>query len=699
MKKELLLDLLQAIKKDDYKAFSKLVTDRILCTSFGRFPMLSLCYMYKSAMILEKFENSLKKIKTADYSIEEEPFEIYTDFREIARKSLRLFLTSEFVFPEEMLALMARSQKLSKEWLDFDRSYVAIEHIKKIYAINFGEDIEISSDKISLPIVKNVNKTKDYLLKFIVFCMCFVLLSACCIGLVTALIGLGTTSSPIKVDNINSLVINADKVVALKDDIKVENQTLSNVNTINGNGRTIYLSSLSFIDTLDGVLENLTIVVKGDYETTDINTALIKNNNGTIKNVNIKIDLKITEKDTENDLYISALVGTNNGTIQNCSLSGNANIIGNAMGNAYYSSIASINNGEIIDVSILDGAITSSDVDLAGIVIQNKGKVTNTQNKSTISQIGTDIISQDENMGWNPNCSGIAIENTGTIQNCINYGDITANSLSNKALEILISGIATKNSGSILSSNNHGKLTTSSPNSSVYAGGIVSLNRQYLDQALSTFVFGTIENSRNFGDIDISNTQNDASEIFSGGITGVNQGKIVKSANSGKQTVITKNGSPFIGGIAGINTSYTEGMYTSYASITECRSDSNISLTFGKKQSFVGGLVGNNNSILQYSFTFAEFTITDANNYADGENKILAFVGSVVGVDNISRTLTGWSSATAYNSAYCANAEQATIGAFVYQNSIVSISDKFNKGYNDKQAMINTLNQEGRYWE
>ena len=132
MKKELLLDLLQAIKKDDYKAFSKLVTDRILCTSFGRFPMLSLCYMYKSAMILEKFENSLKKIKTADYSIEDEPFEIYTDFREIARKSLRLFLTSEFVFPEEMLALMGRSQKLSKEWLDFDRNYIAIEHIKKI---------------------------------------------------------------------------------------------------------------------------------------------------------------------------------------------------------------------------------------------------------------------------------------------------------------------------------------------------------------------------------------------------------------------------------------------------------------------------------------------------------------------------------------------------------------------------------------
>lgn len=392
-------------------------------------------------------------------------------------------------------------------------------------------------------------------------------------------------------------------------------------------------------------------------------------------------------------------MGTNNGSIQNCSVSGNVDIVGNAEGNAYFSSIASKNNGDIIDVTVLEGAIKSSDVDLAGITIENSGKIINTQNKSIITQIGTDIISENEDMGWNPNCSGIAIENTGTIQNCVNYGDITANSLSIKAREILISGIATKNSGSVLACNNRGKLTTNSPNSSVYAGGIVSLNRQYLDAALSTFVFGVIENSRNFGNIDISNTQNENSEIFSGGIVGVNQGNIIKSANSGKQSVTTINGAPFVGGIAGYNTTYTEGMYTSYATINECRSDSNISLTYGKKQAFVGGLVGNNNSTLQYSFTFSEFTITDGNVYADGEDKILAFVGSVVGIDNISRTLTGWSSTTAYNSAYCANIEQVTIGAFVYQNSIVSIGDGLNKGYNDRQAMINALTQEGRYWE
>ena len=49
--------LLEAIKKDDLKSFSLLMpTNADLNLCYGRFPILSLLYMYSSFKILSKFE-------------------------------------------------------------------------------------------------------------------------------------------------------------------------------------------------------------------------------------------------------------------------------------------------------------------------------------------------------------------------------------------------------------------------------------------------------------------------------------------------------------------------------------------------------------------------------------------------------------------------------------------------------------------
>ena len=54
--------LLQAVKKDDKKAFGALVkTARADKCRLGRFPVLSLMYMYKSRRLISAYEGELLK--------------------------------------------------------------------------------------------------------------------------------------------------------------------------------------------------------------------------------------------------------------------------------------------------------------------------------------------------------------------------------------------------------------------------------------------------------------------------------------------------------------------------------------------------------------------------------------------------------------------------------------------------------------
>ena len=87
--------LFEAIKKDDLKTFENLITSNAdLNICFGRFPLLSVCYLYDSVKILNKFEKKL--FSKSAFDIHEEFFEIYLKFKTHAKKSIRLFLDELF---------------------------------------------------------------------------------------------------------------------------------------------------------------------------------------------------------------------------------------------------------------------------------------------------------------------------------------------------------------------------------------------------------------------------------------------------------------------------------------------------------------------------------------------------------------------------------------------------------------------------
>ena len=106
--------IFEAVKLDDVKAFSSLVKSNAdLKIRYGRFPLLSVCYLYESYNILSKFETPMLLISS--YEVFGEYIEIYQKFKKYAKKALRLYVFEyEIVQPVEMLAILDLPPKLNE---------------------------------------------------------------------------------------------------------------------------------------------------------------------------------------------------------------------------------------------------------------------------------------------------------------------------------------------------------------------------------------------------------------------------------------------------------------------------------------------------------------------------------------------------------------------------------------------------------
>ena len=141
------LNLYQAVKKDDIQAFSSFVVkNENIC--FGRFPLLTLCYLYKSKKILKKYKEALLNIKS--YKVVEEYYQIYKDFKAVAGRCLRLYnQENSIVQPIEILAILSKDKMVKKLFKLLTISPNIVDKIKKIYYIN-GKDFSKNNKKIKI---------------------------------------------------------------------------------------------------------------------------------------------------------------------------------------------------------------------------------------------------------------------------------------------------------------------------------------------------------------------------------------------------------------------------------------------------------------------------------------------------------------------------------------------------------------------
>lgn len=702
-----------AIKEDDVKAFDQLITQKLLCLSLGRFPLLSLCYMYQSTLILSKYEKQLQEITSQNYIKENEPIAIYPDFKAVAGKSLRLFAVG-MVNPAEMLALMGFSEKLIYEWKNLERNPLIIANVKKIYQINYQLECTAEQQSVNAPKVKGKSHSSDILYKFVIIALCFVFLFSGVLGTTIGLIGTGSEALPLKVSSRKFFEKNASACIVLQNNLDLRGIRVDKLGRIKGNNKKIILDSLDSFETLEGEISDLTIEINLDFHVSQIETALIKINNGVIKNVNVVVNGAITEGDTENDLSISTLVGENNGTIMNTRVQGNVSIFGNARGNASYSAFASVNNGTIKDCELLEGSIKSENVDLAGFVITNNGTIENVLNSQLISQKGVGEL--EENHAWNPNCAGIVLTNEGNVENAKNTGKIEASSDTEKVYQIILSGIVTNNYGNVSNSSNSGEIVASSLNCSALVGGIASFNYATFSESEKMVKFAYIKECENKGNISISNSGNGNSELVSAGIASLNQGNIQLCDNSGKLTVSTKSACVYSAGVVAINTIFSyNGGFTALSTVKECKSETdieaNIETVATNTINLFGGIVASNQGYLNSCYSFNKFSITapqrESDNNGENENESTPiptfFVGTVSGLAYVTMNILGnLASTTDNNYGYCESSEIKPIGTFAYtiNNStslLNDVNDPLNVGFTDKEVMIKTLKEKGLY--
>lgn len=516
--------LFEAIKTDDLKSFAFIMqTNLDLNLCYGRFPLLSLMYLYSSFKILSKYETKLLKVK--DFRIVDERIEIYKKFRRVAGKSLRLFQGNELVYPILMLGVLNEETILKHNYDLLYKNVEINEKLEKIYKINKNFKIN-KEDKIVFPKRK---LGKIYYL-FSVGLICFlgviIALSSVCVGFVSNKIGLGTATKPIKISSslqFMQALKSGGKVYSLESDVEIELSELITekfTGAILGNSHKVKINgeiSSPMIRELTGKIVDLNFLLEENkFKITQNNAIISEKSSGNIENCKISGDFTV-EFNSSEEAFCALFVAKNSGTILDCRTESTSSSVSNHNeSNAYFSIFAGVNekSGVIKNCKISQAVVVADTVDVSGVVAQNYGE---------ISQVETSLtLAQSSDKQWHPNVAGIAVQNYGTINLCVNKGELNAESKVSEAggtsnYYVFVGGLVCDNYGAIYNSKNYGKIYGKGDISNVVAGGLVAENVTDDDYA------GVVVTSLARTDLDVYSK---SGQVCVGGVVGLNLSEI-----------------------------------------------------------------------------------------------------------------------------------------------------------------------------
>ncbi len=636
--------LLEAVKKDDIKAFNALEEARCGAYRLGRFPVLSLLYLYKSKKILSAYEE--KFIKIADYKQLREPAEISAKFSKKAGKCLRLYL-NEVVTPLEMLLVLDKTRVLKRVYPLAKPSSAVKARLQSIYSIKYGLNIRFEGNGIIID-----RRPLSYREKKNIMTACLCTLLAVTVGVGVPVTTVSLMPKPVEgeVKNLSEINFASRKEYTLKQDIVVpENYSVSKMNCkINGGGKKLIFGKGASFGEFDGRISNLTIETSGDPIFTVISeNATVSDislnvncdlslggssaffaltNYGAIDGVTLSVNGNINAVAGSNRMVLGGLVVSNihkynsagklvYGTIENCTVNySDFSLKGETGANAMFGGIAGESSGDIVNCTVT-GKVDADTVDVAGVCVYNGGVLSHDINEADISQVC-------EYAGWNPNASGMVYENTNTIEYCENRGKISAVSTFEKTEEsgapscysagiCLIKENPFASSGQIIACKNSGEITAEG-DGAVIAGGICAQGYPVVSNCVSS------------GNISVK-----GSTAIVGGICGQAYSVVNNSVSSGD--IFINADSVCAGGILGYSIVYSFG---SAGTAQSCIRSGKITATAsGEDSSFTGGIVG---LVQQYGFTANETTAYFAGSIIDcyflGESSVEGtYYGNIVG--------------------------------------------------------------------
>lgn len=659
--------LFEAIKKDDLKSFNFLMlTNADLNLCFGRFPILSLLYLYSSFKILKEYEKKLLPIH--NFKQTQEKFEMYKDFKQRAGKAIRLFNDNEIVYPVLMLAVLNEKTILNNNYKFLYKNVEIIEKFNKIYNLTQKSKVKVNENNISFS--REKLKTKHYfLLSVVAFILAlFIAFPSVLLAIVPKKNGVGTEKYPTKIATAAEFlqVIKRGKGnYYLTNDIEVDAADITSNDfsgVIDGNDYVIKLSgeiTSPFINTLSGTVKNLEIVLnEANIKITQNSSIISEKMHGNVENVKISGQINVQYNGTD-DVYFALIASENESTISNCITNVFGNLVNNNQTDAFYSNFAGINkeNGKVTNCSSIGGEIQADTVDIAGIVSENYGVISSCENKTDLNQTSS--------KEWNPYVSGIALKNYGTIDDSKNYGALSSESAlakssvdtttqEEKAFSVLVSGIVSENYKTISNCENHGLCSGKGMAADIQVGGVAVVN------------YGSIEKTKNHGEINASSSRDERGKdangdeylyyINAGGVVSKNYSNVTDCRNYGSIDVSGKVSNLIIGGIVGNNSiAIEQGEDNTYSvhngEVKTSLSKGDIKAKSETGQVCVGGVAGYNSygyygiypyycSVLNSGFVGnieanSEQTKPENAFYNDTLDKPLTVIaGGVVGINN-----------------------------------------------------------------
>lgn len=573
--------LLEAIKKDDLKSFSLLMpTNADLNLCYGRFPILSLLYLYSSFNILSKFEKLLMTIH--NFRVIDERNELYKTFKLKAKRTIRFFSGDEIVYPALMLAVLNEKTILEHNFKFLFKNAEINEKLSKIYKIRHNSEVEVSADLVKIPTRKPSFKQSILFVAVAVISCLVVALSGMAIVFMRNNNGLGTNLRPIKITRAEEFIeaVDDNRVYSLLNDIEINAADFNEKDfsgTILGNGKTISIVGKiesAMIKNLRGTIKDLNVKISDNEVNISKNWAIFaENSSGKIENCVISGSF-VGEYDSEDEVFAGMFVAKNSGEIKNSQVKVSASLENKQESNAYFGNFAGVNNGLIQDCSAGSGIIVADTVDLAGIACQNYGEIMSVENKITLTQTS--------GKEWHPNIGGITIANYGVIEKSKNHAELSASSTTDNETEnsyyIFIGGLACENYGEIDDCRNYGKVIAKGNMANVVAGGLVAQNIDSKEGKK-----GLIKASLSKSDID---TKSETGSICVGGVVGLNATTVTASGFEGVIDVdsnavndgdvftssLDKEVVVYAGGIVGIS---------QYSEIKDCWADVNYKANGG----------------------------------------------------------------------------------------------------------------------
>ena len=474
--------LLHAIEKDDIKAFNALM-EEAQCGRYrlGRFPVLSLMYLYNSRAIIMAHEENF--IKMSNWEELSEPAGIVKRFSAKAGKSLRLYL-DEVVSPLEMLLILDKTRRLKKVFPLTNPSKAVKSRLQSVYSIKYSLNIKYEGDQIILD-RRPLNRREKQ--KIMAACLGFFLAAAVIIVPPVTCDGLLGKRSGGDVTRLSHIDFGARTTYTLKKDITIpENYSVKKVNcTIIGGDHKKVLGRNASLGQLNGKLKNLKIQTSGTpiftvcaqssalsavtinvnaNVSTNENSALVAiTNYGTFDGVTMNVGGKISAfAGVGEELIFGGMVAGNANTIKNCTVNySDFHLEGESVANATFGGIVGVNNGIVQDCAVT-GKIVSDTFDLAGVCYLNYSELSGIINEADLSQTSTD--------GWYPVVGGIVIDNVGIVEYCRNTGNITIDG----QYEATCGGIAARTYWEVIYSVSGGDITITAP--TAYAGGIFGVS-------------------------------------------------------------------------------------------------------------------------------------------------------------------------------------------------------------------------------